>query len=60
MNQFIRTQIQHAITMTEVFKESCRIAAIADGGGISREEEKTLKRINDAADRYVKELQKIG
>lgn len=60
MNQFIKTQIQHAITMAEIFKESCRIAALAEGGTISREEEKTLKRINAAIERYINELQKIG
>ena len=58
-NRFIQAQIQNIITMAGTFKEACRIAALEDDGKIDKEEAKILKRINDATDRYVKELQKI-
>lgn len=59
-NRFIQAQIQNIITMVETFKEACRIAALEDDGKISKEEAKTLKRINAATERYIKELRKIG
>jgi len=41
------------------FEVGCELAATKDDGSISREEEKQLKRIKKATDKYRKELESI-
>ena len=35
------------------------MAALKDDGVMSREEEKQMKKINEAADQFIKELEKV-
>ena len=59
MNAFMKGQIVNIISMVKVFKNSCKMAASKDDGVMSREEEKQMKKINEAADRFIKELEKV-
>lgn len=59
MNYYIEAQIANMITMTNTFKEACSLAATADDGAVSREEEKTLKKLNAAADHFIHKLQTL-
>ena len=46
--------------MVSTFEQSCKMAAMHDDGSISREEEKALKAINAAAEKFKRELSKIA
>lgn len=59
MNYHIKAQIRNMIEMTEAFKAACYLAATQDDMTIDKNEEKTLKKINAAADRFIKDLSKI-
>ena len=50
MNQFISAQCKNMKIMVQTFSHSCKMAALKDDGQIDRDEEKTLKKINKAAD----------
>lgn len=59
MNYFITAQISNMISMVKTFQQSCQMAAKQDDGKIDRAEEKQLKKISAAADRFIADLQKI-
>lgn len=59
MNSYIKAQILNITTMTKTFEQACEIAAIKDDGKISREEEKQLKKIKAASQKFRKELESI-
>lgn len=59
MNSFIQAQILNITTMTKSFEQACELAAMKDDGKISREEEKQLKKIKAASQRFRKELESI-
>ena len=59
MNIFIDAQCKNIIAMVNTFVQSCEMAARQDDGTLSREEEKTLKRIRAAAEKFNAELKKI-
>lgn len=59
MNYYIEAQIFNIKSMVKVFKQACEIAAQNDDGQISKEEEKQLKQIKTAAEKFCKELDKI-
>lgn len=59
MNYYIEAQIFNIKSMVKVFKQSCEIAAQKDNGEISKDEEKQLKQIKAAAEKFCKELDKI-
>ena len=59
MNYYIEAQIFNIKTMVKVFKQACEIAAQNDDGHISKEEEKQLKQIKAATEKFCKELDKI-
>ena len=59
MNYYIEAQIFNIKSMVKVFKQSCEIAAQKDNGHINKEEEKQLKQIKAAAEKFCKELDKI-
>ena len=59
MNTFIQAQCRNMILMVQTFEQACNMAAQKDDGKISREEEKTLKAITAAAEKFKKELKKI-
>ncbi|MBQ8129235.1 MAG: hypothetical protein IJ175_03180 [Clostridia bacterium] len=59
MNTYIKAQISNIITMCNVFKKSCELAAKKDDGIVNREEQKQLKEINKAVEEFIKKLEKI-
>ncbi len=59
MNSYIRAQILNITTMTKTFEQACELAAMKDDGKVSREEEKQLKKIKAASQRFRKELETI-
>lgn len=46
--------------MVSTFEQSCKMAAMYDDGSISSEEEKALKAINEAAEKFKRELSIIA
>lgn len=59
MNSYIKAQILNITTMTKTFEQACELAAMKDDGQISREEEKQLKKIKAATQKFRKELEAI-
>jgi len=59
MNSYIQAQILNITTMTKTFEQACELAAMKDDGKLSREEEKQLKKIKAASQRFRKELEAI-
>lgn len=59
MNFYIDAQIINMKAMVKNFEQSCRMAATKDDGKISAEEEKILKKINIASQKFIKELDKL-
>lgn len=59
MNSYIDAQILNMIAMVRVFEQSCEYAATKDDGKINRDEEKQLKKIKSAAQKFIKELESI-
>lgn len=59
MNSYIEAQIFNMKSMVKVFTQSCELAARKDDGQISKDEEKQLKQIKAAAEKFYKELDKI-
>lgn len=59
MNAFMIGQIANMIALAKTFNQSCKLAASKDDGTINKEEEKTLKKLNTATDKYIKELEKL-
>ena len=59
MNSYIKAQILNITTMTKTFEQACELAAMKDDGKISREEEKQLKKIKAASQKFRKELESI-
>jgi hypothetical protein len=60
MNSYINAQILNMVTMTKTFEQACELAAIKDDGILSREEEKQLKKIKAATQRFRKEIESIN
>lgn len=56
MNQFLRIQIENIINTLNTFIAGCELAAKKDDGMIDKKEEKILKRIKKATEKYIKEL----
>lgn len=59
MNSYIKAQILNITTMTKTFEQACEMAAMKDDGKISREEERQLKKIKAASQKFRKELESI-
>ncbi len=59
MNYHIDAQIMNMKAMVKTFEQSCRMAATKDNGKIDPSEEKVLKKISAATQRFIKELEKI-
>lgn len=59
MNYYIDAQIMNMIAMVKTFEQSCKMAAMKNDGTIDRNEEKQLKKINAAAQKFVKELESL-
>ena len=59
MNTYIDAQITNMITMVKTFEQSCKLAAIENDGHVNKIEAKQLKKISNATDRFIRELEKI-
>lgn len=59
MNSYIKAQILNITTITKTFEQACEMAAMKDDGKINREEEKQLKKIKAASQKFRKELESI-
>lgn len=58
MNPFIKKQCQNMELSLTTFLQSCKVAALQDDGMISKEEEKLLKRLEKASEKFRAEIQK--
>lgn len=59
MNTYIEMQIKNMTMMVKTFEQSCQMAAAKDDGKTDKAEEKALKKINVACQRFIKELEAI-
>jgi len=59
MNYHIDAQVMNMKAIVKTFEQSCRMAATKDDGKVSPDEEKVLKKINAASQRFIKELEKL-
>lgn len=59
MNTYIDAQCKNMIAMVRTFETACKIAATKDDGSTSKAEEKQLRKVRDAAQKFIKELEKI-
>lgn len=59
MNTYMSAQIQNIKFMVQTFEQSCKMAALKDDGKIDRDEEKELKKISAATQRFLKELDSL-
>lgn len=60
MNPYIDVQIINIKNALKNFEYSCEQAATKDDGKIDKEEEKTLKKIHSATQRFLNELEKLN
>ena len=60
MNEFIKSQCRNMVSSIDIFEQACELAAKEDDGAISKEEEKTLKRIYKAAKLFKEELNRLS
>ena len=56
MNSYIHSQIFNMITVTKTFEQGCKMAVLKDDGRIDKAEEKALKQIEKATQRFIKDL----
>lgn len=59
MNEYIHAQIMNMVTIAKTFTHSCQMAATKNDGTIDKIEEKQLKKINAATQKFIKELESI-
>lgn len=59
INTHIVTQINQMLLSIRVFEDSLEIAAKRDDGKISKEEEKTIRKIKKVSAKYKIQLEKI-
>lgn len=59
MNTYMSAQILNMLTILKTFEQSCEMASLKDDGHKSREEEKQLKKIRAACQKFSKELEAI-
>lgn len=59
MNDYINAQVQQMRVYTQAWEATCIQAAKKTDGIIDKEEEKALKQIHKAVERFTKDLTKI-
>lgn len=60
MNSYMDAQCRHMIAMIDTFENACKMASTQDDGLTSKDEEKALKKITAAAERFKAELNKLS
>lgn len=58
MNIYIEMQIKNMLMYLDAFQKSCEMAATKDDGKIDQNEQKKLKQIKTAIERFKKDLEK--
>lgn len=58
-NQYMQAQCRNMITMIAAFSQACELAAKEDDGVLSRAEERELRKIRAAAQRFQGELTRV-
>jgi len=59
MNYYIDAQIKNMQSITKTFVDACILAAKQGDGIITKDEEKALKQIKAATERFNKDLEKV-
>ena len=59
MNSYIDAQCRHMIAMVQTFEDACHFSAKKDDNKVSKDEEKTLRKIKKASDHFKRDLEKI-
>ena len=59
MNTYMESQIMNMSAMVKTFEAGCRMAAMKNDGTIDKAEEKQLKKISAACDKFLKELNSV-
>ena len=59
MNTYIEAQILNVVNVVKTFEQSCKMTALKTDGTIDRDEEKTLKKISAATQRFIKDIEKL-
>ena len=60
MNDYMDAQVKNMIAITKTFNQSCKMSATKNDGQIDKAEAKILKKIESAAQHFIKELEKIN
>ena len=60
MNSYIDAQCKHMIAMIGTFEQACELATKRDDGIKSKEEEKTIKKIKAASEKFKAELKRAS
>ena len=59
MNEYMKAQITNMTIMVKTFEHSCKMAATKNDGLIDKNEERQLKKISAATQRFIKDLNAI-
>lgn len=59
MNPYINAQIKNMLQMLDSFEAGCRLAAVQDDQIVDKSEEKLLKRLHSATEKYRDELKRL-
>lgn len=59
MNSYIDAQCKNMLFTVDTFVQACQLAAMKDDGQVSKEEQKALKRIILAAEKFKSKIRKI-
>ena len=59
MNTHIDAQIVNMLAIVKTFEQSCNLAAMQNDGRVDKSEEKMLKKLNAATQRFMRDLEKI-
>lgn len=59
MNDYMEAQIKNMIVIVRTFENSCTMAALKNDGRIDSTEERQLKKINAASEKFISKLQSI-
>ena len=56
MNYYLKSQVNNMTIMTKAFNDGCHLAVTQNDGSIDKEEAKALKKIDEATQRFIKEI----
>lgn len=59
MNHYLKSQIENMIAMTRAFESGCHMAVMQNDGKIDKDEAKALKKVEAAAEQFIKEISNV-